>query len=143
MIINLTKKTVVAKVPVSAATFADRGRGMICRDFNGFDAMVFNHCNCIHTMLMRINLDVIFVDSGNRVCDLREKLLPWKPLVRCGTASAVIELPEGAIRGSHTDVGDLLDLNAELTNETEKKLAGALMPVPETMMTPLNGRHKR
>ena len=137
MILNLTKKTIVARRPYSAISFLARSRGMIFREFADFDAMVFNQCNAIHTMLMRINIDVIFIDSDNRVCDLREKLVPWKPLVRCALARAVVELPEGAIRGSDTAVGDILDLNAEVTSEVKKKLGEGLMPTPETIMSPI------
>ncbi len=116
---------------------------MIFREFANFDAMVFNHCNCIHTMLMRINIDVIFVDSDNRVCDLREKLVPWRPLVRCGLAQAVIELPEGAIRKAETERGDVLDLNAEIAPEVQEELSKRLMPTPETIMSPMKGETKR
>ena len=113
---------------------------MIGRDFSDFDAMIFNRCNSIHTMLMKINLDVIFVDSRNRVCDLREKLLPWRPLVRCAAATAVIELPEGAIRESDTAVGDVLDLNAEMTKDTAKEAGSAITSAPELAMVPTEGQ---
>ena len=143
MILNLTKQTIVARRPFSASSFASRSRGMIFREFSDFDAMVFNRCNCIHTMLMRMNIDVIFVDSENRVCDLREKLVPWKPLVRCGLAWTVVELPEGAIQKSKTAVGDVLDLNAELASEIKEELGKRLIPTPETIMSPMEGTQKR
>jgi len=116
---------------------------MICRKFDTFDAMVFNNCNCVHTMLMSMNIDIIFIDSENRVCDLREKLVPWRPWVRCGKASTVIELPEGAIRRSGTAVGDVLDLNAETSKDTAAELAETLMPTPGTAMAPLEGQTGR
>jgi len=96
---------------------------MIGRDFHSFDAMVFNRCNAIHTMFMSIPLDVIFLNRENRVCGLRSRVTPWRPIVRCGPAYAVIELPCGALEQSETAEGDTLDLNAELTWETEAMLA--------------------
>ncbi|MCK5845222.1 MAG: DUF192 domain-containing protein [Victivallales bacterium] len=131
MILNLTKKNIIAKRSIVAKKFTERAFGMIGRRFDGFDAMVFNRCNSIHTMLMTQKIDVLFVDSGNRVCEIRERLLPWRPFVRCSKATAVIELPEGHLEKSGTEVGDLLDLNAELTRETESELSSAIMQAPE------------
>jgi len=132
MIINLTKNKIIAKEPVPAVSFASRGRGMIGRDFSGFDAMVFNRCNSIHTMLMSIKIDVIFIDRDNRICGLRKNLPPWRPFIRCGKAVSVIELPEGKIDETGTENGDILDLNAELTEEKRKKLKEQILPNPET-----------
>ena len=91
---------------------------MIGRDFTDFDAMIFNRCNSIHTMFMKIALDVLFIDRNNAVCGMRRGLQPWHPLVRVGGAWAVIELPSGAIDQSGTELGDLVDLNAELDRDT-------------------------
>jgi uncharacterized membrane protein (UPF0127 family) len=122
MILNATKKKCISKNPYYARNFFIRGRGMIGRDFSDFDAMVFERCNSIHTLFMGINIDVLFVDRDNRVCDLCGKLPPWRPVVRCGSAYTVIELPEGAIERTGTEKGDILDLNAELCEPVNKKL---------------------
>jgi uncharacterized membrane protein (UPF0127 family) len=137
MIINLTKNKIIARKPLPAVTFAARGRGMIGRTFSDFDAMVFNKCNCIHTMLMSMDIDVLFVDKDNRVCEVRRKLKPWNPLVRCAQASAVIELPAGAIDKTNTELGDILDLNAELSQETRKTTEEQLLPAPDAVI-PMN-----
>ncbi|HCE44834.1 MAG TPA: DUF192 domain-containing protein [Lentisphaeria bacterium] len=122
MIHNITKKTVIAKNPVAALTMYERGRGMIARDFRDFDAMVFNNCSCIHTMFMSISIDVIFVDKGNQICGLRKNLVPWIPFARAPGASAVVELPVGAIERALCEKGDFLDLNAELTEKAKEAL---------------------
>ncbi|NOY74871.1 MAG: hypothetical protein GXP32_03660 [Kiritimatiellaeota bacterium] len=132
MILNLTKNNVIAKKTVVAEKFAARAFGMIGRRFDDFDAMVFNRCNSIHTMFMSIKIDVLFVDSENRICETRERLLPWKPLVRCSEATIVIELPEGRLEQVGAELGDTIDLNAELTLETELKLHSAIIQAPET-----------
>ena len=133
MITNLTKKVHIAKKPIYPSNLFSRGRGMIFRNFNDFDAMVFNHCNSIHTMLMQIKIDVLFVDIENRVCDFRKELVPWKPFVRSAPAVAVIELPCGKIEQTKTEIGDILDLNAELsTKEQEKRKQ--LIPSPEAVV---------
>ncbi len=122
MIINLTRKKCISRLPIIATDFIIRTRGMIGRDFHDFDAMVFNHCNCIHTMFMRIKLDVIFIDRENKVCETYENLPPWRPLVRSRHACAVIELPAGCIAQTGTHAGDQLDLNAEISSEIEQQL---------------------
>ncbi|MDD3119770.1 MAG: DUF192 domain-containing protein [Victivallales bacterium] len=122
MIINLTRKKCVCRMPVIASNFFLRTRGMIGREFRGFDGMVFNRCNAIHTMFMSIDLDVVFMDRENRVCEICEQLPPWRPVVRSRRAVTVIELPVGTIAGTGTRVGDILDLNAELSREAEAQL---------------------
>ena len=131
MIHNLTKNNVIAHKAVIAEGFATRGIGMIGKNFDGFDAMVFNRCNSIHTMFMSIKIDVLFIDSENSICEIRERLLPWKPLVRCSNATTVIELPAGTVGKKGAEVGDSIDLNAELTKETEKKIRASIIPAPE------------
>jgi uncharacterized protein len=127
MIYNLTKRTVLARRPVTALGFLPRARGMIGRRFGDFDAMVFNHCRCIHTLGMSMAIDVVFVDRENRICALRQELVPWLPLVGASRAMSVIELPAGAITRSGTETGDVIDLNAELTETARKALAGKSM----------------
>ena len=104
-------------MPVVAAGFCDRGRGMIGRDFCDFDAMVFHRCGAVHTMFMSINLDIVFLDRENRICGINEKTAPWKFLIRKPGAVTVIEMPEGIIARTDSEVGDFVDLNAELADK--------------------------
>jgi len=120
MIYNLSKKKCISRNPVFATSFFGRCRGMIGRDFKGFDAMVFNRCNAIHTMFMSIPLDVIFLNRENRVCAIYPNVKPWRPALRAGDAYAVVELPAGTLEQSETKAGDILDLNAEVTREMEE-----------------------
>ena len=106
---------------------------MIGRKFDNFDAMIFNRCNSIHTMLMSINIDVLFIDSENKICDLRKELKPWKPFIRAGDAISVIELPEGTIKKTGTEIGDTVNLNAEVTQEKERELNQNFLVPPEAM----------
>lgn len=131
MIHNLTKNNVIAHKIVIAEGFARRATGMIGKSFDSFDAMVFYRCKSIHTIFMSMKIDVLFVDSENIICEIRERLLPWKPLVRCSKATTVIELPSGRVEKVGAEVGDVIDLNAELTKETEKKLRASIIQAPE------------
>src|SRR3989339_1558688 len=122
MIYNLTKKKILSRKPFYARGIFIRGRGMIGRDFNDFDAMIFECCKCIHTCFMSIKIDVIFADRENRICKCVRGLTPWVPFAGCKNAFTVMELPEGAIDRSCSAEGDVLDLNAEVSEDTRKKL---------------------
>jgi uncharacterized membrane protein (UPF0127 family) len=135
MICNLSKRNIIARRPITALGFAARARGMIGRTFGDFDAMVFHRCGSIHTFGMSMPIDVLFVDSENRICALRQGLVPWVPFVRAGRATAVIELPTGTIARTNTESGDILDLNAELTEAARKDMVEkGLLATPEVIM---------
>ncbi len=135
MIHNLTKKTVIARKSFVAMTLHDRARGLIGRDFQNFDAMVFNNCSSIHTMFMSMSIDVLFIDRDNKVCGLRKNLCPWIPFVRGPGAFCVIELPAGTIERSNTGKDDIVDLNAELTEKAMQALIGKEMVVPQAAVS--------
>lgn len=122
MIYNLSKKTIVARKVRQACGFFDRGRGMIGRRFDCFDAMLFEDCRAIHSCFMSISIDVIFVDSENKVLMAIPDLKPWRLLVNCPNARAVLELPAGTISKTQTSPGDVLDLRAEPSPDALKTL---------------------
>lgn len=122
MIYNLTKKTRISKQTRRAVSIWERGRGMIGRRFDDFDAMVFDNCSSIHTFFMSIPLDVIFVDRSNRIVRTVESLKPWNPFCGEGKAWTVIELPEGTLKATCTECGDYVDLMAELSKDIMNEL---------------------
>lgn len=124
MIVNLSKKKFLARAPLVADSLLPRARGMIGRKFDGssFDAMVFNRCNCIHTLFMSIYIDVVFVDLDNKIRGLRRNLPPWTLMARCSAAFTTIELPAGVIEQTNTEVGDIINLSSEIVPELEKEL---------------------
>ena len=116
MIVNLTNKRYIARNPFFAINFSDRIRGMIGRRFDAayFDAMVFTGCNAIHTFFMSQKIDVLFLDPDNKVIDLRKNLARWLMAVRCTKAVTTIELPEGVIEHSETEIGHIINISEEL-----------------------------
>ena len=115
MIRNLTRQTVLSYRTFQAVSFGDRLRGLIGRRFEqiGADAMVFPSCSAIHTFFMTFPIDVIFLGADNTVLATHPDCRPWRPVIRCGGAQSVIELPVGALAHTGTMPGDRLDLNAE------------------------------
>lgn len=126
MIINMNKKTVVSHKPFYAVNFFTRGRGMIWREFDGFDAMVFRGCSSIHMLFMKMPLDVIYLDIDNKICKLSENLKPWCFFDGHRKARAVIELPSGSIKLSNCEVGDYLDLDAVWDDNLELEFSESL-----------------
>ena len=119
MIANLTNKKYIARNAFFALSFIDRMRGMIGRKFHedGFDAMVFANCNSIHSLFMRQNIDVIFLDAENKVVGLRANLATWLPFVYCSKAVRTIELPSGVIEHSGTEIGHVINVSEESVGE--------------------------
>ena len=115
MIVNLTNKRYIARNPFFAVSFSDRMRGMIGRRFHisDFDAMVFGGCNSIHTLFMSEKIDVIFLDAEHKVVGLRKGLARWLMMVRCPKAVTTIELPEGIIEHSETEIGHVVNVSEE------------------------------
>jgi hypothetical protein len=75
---------------------------------------------------MRIRIDILFVDLDNKVCYLREKQVSWHPFIRSKEAVAVVELPEGTIAATGTEIGDRLDLNAEVAGSKVSEMSDFL-----------------
>ncbi len=118
MIRNLTKKSVLSYKPFYATNILQRGRGLIGRGFDGFDAIIFEKCTAIHTFFMKIKIDVIFVDKENNICDLCNSVSTWKPIVKGKNgAFSVIEVPENTIFKQNIEIGDKIDLKSELNDD--------------------------
>ena len=117
MIINLTKKNILAENPWTALSFAVRARGMIGRKFDSFDAMVFPRCPAVHTFFMSMPIDIVFLSQDNRIMALYHNVKPWKACIRCSGAFQTIELPAGTLQRTGAECNDLLNLNGELTSD--------------------------
>jgi len=126
MIVNLTNKRYIARSPFFAINFSDRLRGMIGRKFHisDFDAMVFSGCNAIHTFFMSQKIDVLFLDPENKVIGLRKSLARWLMSVRCAKAVTTIELPEGVIEHSGTEIGHTINVSEEIVAGLSTQIAG-------------------
>lgn len=142
MIYNLSKKKIISHSTVFADSMPGRLRGMILRSFTDFDAMVFMKCNAVHTFFMSIPLDIIFLDTHNKILKCENSVPPWRPVISESGAFATIELPAGIIEATGTETGDILDLNAELTeDELKKHISNDIIPA-ETVI-PFSGENKQ
>ena len=85
-----------------------RARGLIGRD--GIDgAMLFRHCRSVHTIGMRFDLDVAFLD-GDDVIIRMLRLARWRLTVPVWSAHSVLEAEAGAFGRWELRIGDQLEI---------------------------------
>lgn len=108
MLHNLTQNMILAENPQIATTWWRRARGMIARDFQGFDAFIIPACSSVHTWLMTRSLDLVFVDSTRRVVQCMKDVKPWRLIFGVTSAKTVIELPAGKLYDIPVSIGDQL-----------------------------------
>lgn len=66
--------------------------------------IILKPCNAIHTIGMRFNLDVFFLDDDNQVLEIRRDVTPWL-LCRNKKARSVLECPAGNIPLNEINIG--------------------------------------
>jgi uncharacterized membrane protein (UPF0127 family) len=113
-IMNQTRERVLAEGAELARSFWARGRGLMGRGPlpEGYALIIYPEWS-IHTLFMRIPIDVLFVDRADIVVGLREAMPPWRPYAGVAPSRGryVIEMPAGVIAATGTVVGDQLILS--------------------------------
>lgn len=104
MITNKTKKTVIVKDYKIAKKFKDRMLGLIIK--SNPRAMVFETRFGIHTFFMKDPIDVIILNKQNQVVVTKKNLMPWRIFVWKPWFSIIVELPQGIINKTKTELGD-------------------------------------
>ena len=108
-IINKDRGTTLAEGVVIAKTPLKRMIGLLnCRQFEQGQALIIKPCNSIHTFFMHFAIDVIFVDSSNRVIKFIRNMRPFKISGIYFNALFTIELPAGTLEKTSTQTGDYL-----------------------------------
>jgi hypothetical protein len=137
MILNLTKKNVIARKPYFVYGVIANLRGMIKRRFSNFDAVVFQNSRGLHTLFSEEDIDVLFVDIENSICRIFENPKHWQFSLKSKNAVCIVCLPRGKVEQNNIEREDKLDLNAELTKTKKvhfKKISSLIEPVPETVI---------
>lgn len=93
-----TGRLLVARL-VAAGTLATRTIGFLGRtNIDGDEALWFDRCSAIHTLGMRVAIDVVFLDRDGVVLDVVAGVKPWRFWVGRSGANAVLELAAGNAR---------------------------------------------
>ena len=108
---NLDTGAVVADKVAVADTRATRAVGLLSRSgLNPGEALWIVPSRGVHTWWMRFTIDVLALNESGVVVDRVPGLKPWRiRLPRRGTAG-VLELPEGAIAATGTEIGHRIQL---------------------------------
>jgi len=82
-------------IPV-ADTFASRLRGLLGRDSETIGrGLFFPRCRSVHTVGMRVPIDVVFLDGSSAVVSVRDRLRPYRFASGGRAAAGTLELPAG------------------------------------------------
>jgi uncharacterized protein len=108
---NLDTGALVADNVAVADTRATRAVGLLSRSgLNPGEALWIVPSRGVHTCWMRFTIDVLALNDSGVVVDRVSGLKPWRiRLPRRGTAG-VLELPEGSIAATGTEIGHRIHL---------------------------------
>jgi uncharacterized protein len=107
---NTTGKIVATRID-RLSSFMHRAVGLLARTSLRPDEGVWiTSCRAIHTIGMRVAIDVVFVDDDGRVIRAVHDVKPNRIALSCPGARAVVELGSGALREVDLIPGDVLEL---------------------------------
>ena len=110
--INVTKGVALASELEIAMSFAARSQGLLGRSGLKSDTgLLIDPCSSIQMWFMRFPIDVVFLDSKNRVVGLRRNVKPWG-MAWSWRGAKTIELPVGVIASTRTQLGDIVAFQA-------------------------------
>ena len=108
-IINKTRGITIAQDAIVAKTPLKRMVGLLSRkQFEQGQALIIKPCNSIHTFFMHFAIDVIFVDSRNRITKIIRSMQPFRLSGIYLNALFSIELPAGTLKKTSTQTGDYI-----------------------------------
>jgi uncharacterized membrane protein (UPF0127 family) len=117
-VINLNKKTWLATKVRKADNFLTRLVGLLKRKHLGpEEALWLMPSKGIHTIGMKFPIDVVFLSRKNLVQALISGMAPYRISRVHLTSYSVLELPNGTIKKSRTEVGDQLEISLAETSQ--------------------------
>ena len=112
MLINLSNQQVIAHSLKRANSFLSRLRGLLfTKELPTGCALHILPCRSIHTFFMKYSIDVLYLNSNQKIVAIDEQLRPGLIGKRYADAVSVIELPAGTVCVTGTRVGDFIQLS--------------------------------
>jgi len=84
--------------------------GQTAEDFPAGKGLWITPSQGVHTIGMKMAIDVVYLDSAYRVVHLCHTLAPFRIAALKMKARSVIELPAGTLAETRTSVGDMLEI---------------------------------
>ncbi|HVA38901.1 MAG TPA: DUF192 domain-containing protein [Candidatus Dormibacteraeota bacterium] len=111
VLVNATQARPIAANVLEAVSAWERVKGFLGRsEIGADDGIWFGRCDAVHTIGMRVTIDVVFLDERQAVVHLAEAVPPGRLYVGRRGARTVVELAGGAARRQGLAVGDVLAL---------------------------------
>jgi uncharacterized membrane protein (UPF0127 family) len=108
---NANTGEIVATRVQPAASWVERAIGLLTRrEVRPDEGLWIEPCSAIHTIGMRVPIDVIFLDKAKRIIRMHSKVPKWRWAIVCWKAHSVIELGSGALQQTDLLPGDCLEL---------------------------------
>ena len=96
---------------VGADTLAARAAGFLGRtNIDDGEAMWFDRCSGVHTLGMRVPIDVVLVDGSGAVLDVVEAVKPWRFWIGRARTRSVLEMAAGNARRRGVTSGTILEM---------------------------------
>ena len=110
-VINSSKDALLADKAKLANTFLKRLIGLLNRkSLSKGEALILTPSNCIHSLFMRFTIDVLFLDKTGKVIGVLPSFKPFRLSPLFFKSYLTIELPEFSIKGSQTQLRDLVKI---------------------------------
>ena len=119
-VINLTKETWHATKVRKADNFFTRLVGLLKRTNLGpEEALWLMPSRGIHTIGMKFPIDIVFLNKSHHVVGLMSGLAPYRISAVHFNGYSVLELPNGTIKKSRTEIGDQFEISLVETSEMD------------------------
>ena len=101
-------KTIDLQIKIThATTLGSRFKGLLFHKKPiTKEGLLLKPCNSVHMCFMRFPIDVVFLDSSNKVVKVVSDLKPWRIVPPVSGAHAALELPAGTVKAREICVGD-------------------------------------
>ena len=119
-VINLSKQTWLATKVRKADNFVTRLVGLLKRTTLGpEEALWLMPSKGIHTIGMKFPIDVVFLNKDHQVVGLVSGMAPYRLSSVHLRSFSVLELPNGTIRKSRTEIGDQFEISLAEVSEID------------------------
>lgn len=112
LIDSQTQEVLLERVAIASTPWQRFCGLMMRRRFEPGFALWIDPCRSIHTMWMRVPIDVYFLDDEGTILEHRSDVTPWSIVLPKGPARSVLEIPNATRRLA---VGLQVSLNVPAT----------------------------
>jgi uncharacterized membrane protein (UPF0127 family) len=125
---NVTRQAFLATELSVANTHLQRLLGLLRRDRQAFTTgrgLLIVPSHGVHTLGLRVPIDVVYLDARNCIIDLHENVRPWRFTPMRMDAATVLELPIRTIMATGSNIGDQVEISYQAAQRTDAETVTA------------------